>query len=179
MRLGDRRLGPEGLVGAFVDDGGGPAFQALRPRPDLHLPASLARHGYFDRSPLSVPADPEMPPLPLVLLIDPRRPVNLVTGILPAASFRVPQDAVTAASASLEIPFLVAPVLGAAAPSSGRAMPLPTGSHDEWRWAGFPDRTSPAQDEPVSGDTAAAGRLQVRKALDEGWLRYCPTNRGR
>ena len=177
-RLGDRRLGPEGLLGAFIDDGGGPAFRTLRPRPDLRLPPSLASHGYFDRRALSVPADPAMPPLSVVLLIDPRRPLNLVTGILPAASFHVPRDTVTASASSLEIPFLVAPILGEAEPSSGRAMPLPTGSHDEWRWAGFSDRKSPATDEPVGGDTAAAGRLQVRKALDEGWLRYCPTKRG-
>lgn len=178
LRLGDRRLGPEGLLGAFVDGDSASAFQALRLRADLPLPKSLDGHRYVDRSALTVPLDPEAAPLSLVLLIDPQRPLNLATGILPAASFQIPQDAVTAAAAGLEIPFLVAPLLAELASASGRAMPLPTSSHDEWRWSGFPDRISAATEEPVSGDTAAAGGLQAEKALHEGWLRYRPTKRG-
>ncbi|HET9069149.1 MAG TPA: hypothetical protein VFN28_10940, partial [Amaricoccus sp.] len=178
VRIGDRRLGPEGLVGLFVDDGTDEAYRSLQLRTDLSYPRSIAGHPYFASAALRVACDPEAPPLPLTLLLDPSRPTHLVSGILPASTASVPQGPVAAGLAGLEIPFLVAPLLGELAPSTGRSMPLPTNSHDEWRWLSFPDPASPAVESPVSGDTAAAGSLQATKALHEGWLRYCPPKRG-
>ena len=178
VRLGDRRLGPEGLVGVFADDVAEP-YLTLGLRTDRSYPDSVTRHPYFATSQLSVPCDPEAPVPTFTMLLDPRCPVNVVSGILPAATARVPEGLVEAGLAGLEIPFLVAPVLGERAPSKGRRMPLPTGSQDEWRWVGFPDQTAPAVEEPVSGDTAAAGALEAVKALHEGWLRYCPPKRGK
>lgn len=181
VRLGDRRLGPEGLFGFFVDDGdeGEAAYQTMQLRTDRAYPDRLHSNPYFARADLAVPCDPEAAPASLTLLVDPQRPIRLVSGILPAASFSVPAGPVAAGLAGLEIPFLVAPLLSELAPSTGRSMPLPTNSHDEWRWVGFPDRTTPAVEEKVSGDTAAAGALQATKALHEGWLRYRPSKRGK
>jgi hypothetical protein len=178
VRIGDRRLGPEGLVGLFLDDGTEEAYRTLRLRADHSYPRSITGHPYFSTIALRVPCDPAAQPLPLTLLLDPRRPTHIVSGILPASTASVPEWPVAAGLAGLEIPFLVAPFLGELAPSTGRSMPLPTNSHDEWRWLSFPDPTSPAVEAPVSGDTAAAGSLQAAKALHEGWLRYCPPKRG-
>ena len=48
VRLGDRRLGPDGLVGYFVDDGSPGAYAKLRPRADETLSPELSANAYFD-----------------------------------------------------------------------------------------------------------------------------------
>lgn len=178
VRIGDRRLGPEGLVGLFLDGAADP-YLTMGLRSDRSYPDSITGHPYFASADLTVPCDPEAAPPSFTLLLDPRCPVNLVSGILPASTAQLPEGLVDAGLGGLEIPFLVAPVLGERAPSKGRTMPLPTGSQDEWRWVGFADRAAPPVEEPVSGDTAAAGALEATKALHEGWLRYCPPKRGK
>jgi hypothetical protein len=178
IRLGDGRLGPEGLVGCFLDDGSDAAFETLRLREDGRHSASLRAHPYFAAPALTVACDPAAPPVRLALLLDPTRPVHLVSGILPAAAFSPPQGPVDRALADLEFPFLVAPVIGERTdgddPDARRALPTPSDGHDDWRWVWFEDRTGPARAVPVSGDTSATPSLSGPMALHEGWLSYRP-----
>ena len=178
VRIGDRRLGPDGLVGYFVEDDNAAAYQTLRLRADEPHDPGFEAHAYFGTSALEVPCDPDSHPIGLTLLLDPKRSVNIVSGILPASVITVPQPLVAKSLSDLELPFLVAPVLAARAdeaePETSRRMPLPTGGHDEWRWVYFPDARSPSVEAAVASDAAAAPSLFSTMALHEGWLKYRP-----
>jgi hypothetical protein len=178
IRLGDRRLGPEGLVGWFRDDGGDAGFETLHLREDGRYSDRLRAHPYFAAPALTVAVDPDAPPVRLALLLDPKRPVHLVSGVLPAAAHSPPRGPVARALADMAFPFLAAPVIGELTdgddPDERRALPTPSDGHDDWRWVWFPDRTADARDVPVSGDTSATPSLSGPMALHEGWLNYRP-----
>ena len=97
VRLGDRRLGPDGLVGYFVDDGAGTAYDQLRLAADEDSYQKDAAHGYFhDQRDLDVAGDPAAGPIKLTLLVDPKPGVHIVSGILPASHVDLPQPLVAA-----------------------------------------------------------------------------------
>ena len=178
VRIGDRRLGPDGLVGYFVGDGSAAAYETLCLRSDETSDPGFEGNAYFGAPTLEVSCDPQAGPLILTLLLDPKRGVNVISGILPAFVSTLPQALLAEAVSDLEIPFLVAPVLGERTGEQGpeaiRRMPLPTNGHGEWSWAFFPDAKAPSREAPVSGDTAAAPSLSTSMALHEGWLKYRP-----
>ncbi len=178
VRVGDRRLGPDGLVGYFVDDGSTAAYETLNLRADEPSDPGFEANAYFGAPALEVSCDPQAEPLILTLLLDPKRGVNVISGILPAFVSTLPRALLTEALSDLEIPFLVAPVLGERTgeqePEAVRRMPLPTNGHGEWSWAFFADAKAPSREAQVSGDTAAAPSLSTAMALHEGWLKYRP-----
>ncbi|MBV8488308.1 MAG: hypothetical protein JO161_08515, partial [Planctomycetaceae bacterium] len=123
--------------------------------------------------------DPEPPPvaaetLPLLLLIDPRAPVHATTGILPTQELKIPPDVAADALSTLEMSFLVAPILK---PAGGLALPVP-------REPGY--AMSFVEQENASGKrvwrTTADISAPISNAvwgytpqtLTEGWLRLIP-----
>jgi hypothetical protein len=178
VRLGDRRLGPDGLVGYFIDDDSPGAYETLRLRADETFDPEFEANAYFGSPTLKVPCDPKAKPLILTLLLDPKRGVNLVSGILPASVAAIPQALLAKSVSDLEIPFLVAPILGERAgaeePATQRRIPLPTDGHGEWSWVFFPDETNESEEAEAVTDTAATPSLSAAMALHEGWLKLRP-----
>jgi hypothetical protein len=202
VRLGDRRLGPDGLVGYFVHDSAQDAYGRLRLVADetftsdivtdtdfqsgvlvTHDPAAIKltpSNAYFDQSGLEVTCNPKAAAIKLTLLLDPKQGVHVSAGILPANLVAIPRPLVTQAMSDLDIPFLVAPVLGERridpAVDPNPHIPLPTDGHDEWRWAFFRDAAATSSEEiAVTVDAAAAPSLSTAMALHEGWLKYRPS----
>jgi hypothetical protein len=125
--------------------------------------------------------DPEPPPvaeetLPLLILIDPRAPIHATMGILPTQVLQIPSDLAVAAMSTLEISFLVAPILK---PAGGLALPVPREPgyavsfvKEDLNDAGSPIwRTEP----DISAPTINAVWSYTPQSLTEGWLRLNPT----
>jgi hypothetical protein len=178
VRLGDRRLGPDGLVGYFVDDGAGTAYDQLRLSADEESYQKDEAHRYFhDQRDLEVACDPAAGPINLTLLLDPNPGLHVVSGVLPADRVRLPQPLVAATLSDLEMPFLVAPFLGeqVSDPKLARRMPLPTNGHKEWTWKFFDDAHEEPQEVDAQVETESAPSLFTTMALYEGWLNYRPS----
>lgn len=192
VRLGDRRLGPDGLVGYFVD--GESTAQYTKMRLSAEEKPGNRSNDYFDHEQFveAACARSQKDGTMLTLLMDPRFGVHVVSGILPADAPFLPQPLVAAGMGGLEVPFLVAPVIaewqgGTGAPT----MPLPTTGHGDWSWTSLAPPASGAADGPPP-DATAAGLRQVPvssgqgvggglfgpRALYEGWLRYSPAKGG-
>lgn len=183
LRVGDRRIGPDGFVGCFIEDGSPSAYQTLYRPSEQGVETSIDDNSYLRPLALEVSCDSATKPTMLTLLLDPKRGVNLVSGILPATIVTLPPALVADAVSNLQMPFLVAPVLGErrseTAATTGRNMPLPTNGHDEWRWLVFAEQGQPAIETPIQNDTATAPSLSGIMALHEGWLTYWPTKGGK
>ena len=179
VRLGDRRLGPDGLVGYFVDDGAGAAYDQLRLSADerSYQNGDQAHRYFHDQRNLEVACDPAAGPIKLTLLLDPNPGVHVVSGVLPADHVQLPQPLVAATLSDLDMPFLVAPFLGeqVADPKLARRMPLPTNGHKEWTWKFFDNTNEAPQEADAQVETEAAPSLSTTMALHEGWLNYRPS----
>ena len=181
VRIGDRRLGPDGVVGYFVDDGTETAHDRLRLSADEDSYQRDDAHYYFhDQRDLEIQCDPDAGPIKLTLLLDPTPGVHVVSGILPVNRVHLPQSLVAATLSDLEIPFLVAPFLGERVtdPESPRRMPLPTTGDKEWTWKFFGDAAETSQEVrevEVRVDTESSPSLFATMALHEGWLNYHPS----
>ena len=177
VRLGDRRLGPDGLVGYFVDDGAGAAYDRLRLSADEKSQRGEAYRYFHDQRDLEVACDPAAGPIKLTLLLDPNSGVHVVSGVLPADRVHLPQPLVAATLSDLDMPFLVAPFLGeqVADPKLARRMPLPTNGHKEWTWKFFDDVHEEPQEVDAQVETESAPSLSTTMALHEGWLNYHPS----
>lgn len=180
VRLGDRRLGADGLVGYFVNDGSASVYAKLRLSGEQKPGGAVHPHTYFDYGRVVdlACARPDEPAAMLTLLLDPKLGVHIVSAILPTNVVTLPLPLVSAAMSELELRFLVAPIVGErdldprarAAPS----MPLPSNGHAEWAWVSFAGPGSTAADEvPMPADTGPGAPLFAPLALHEGWLKYC------
>jgi hypothetical protein len=165
--IGDRRKGPDGLVAFYTNDDYGQATlaQDLAPAPTAGQPI-YAQPG----TALPVTCAPEAPPVRLSLLLDPRTGVHVSSGILPAKVIDLPADLVGAALARLQVPFLVAPVLGPRRPDGVPSLPLPTDKPGQWIWTWRSAPGDAPTSAPLTPDTAPARSLSNTMALYEGWL---------
>jgi hypothetical protein len=180
VRLGDRRLGGDGLIGYFVDDGTEATYGTLRLSGEQKPGANTAAQVYLNAgSIIKLACAPDRSAVMLTLLLDPKAGVHVVSGILPTNQVSLPPSLVSAAISDLEVPFLVAPALGerlaVVEAKAAPGMPLPTSGHGEWRWVFFPDHKSPAQELPIMPEVRAASSLAAPMALYEGWLKYRPS----
>ncbi len=181
-RVGDRRLGPDGLVGTFVDPPHGRGYRALRARADVELPARPSAEDYLDPAcaiDLQLDAGREQSDeVRITLLMDPKRSTHLVCGILPAMEVRLAPTLVSHLMADFEVPFLTAPVLGERFPG-GKAklaldIPLPTDTHGDWSFISFPEAQADAEETPLSQGLKSAASLSGPISLFEGWMKYRP-----
>ncbi|MGH7121738.1 MAG: hypothetical protein ACREFP_22565 [Acetobacteraceae bacterium] len=164
-RLGDRRIGPDGLIGCFKSDD----YRALLLSQEIERGARTDL--YFQHgAPVTLTCDPGKPATLLTLLLDPRSGVHISSGILPTKRIDLPPELVSTALAKLEVPFLVAPVLGERREDGLPNIPLPANMPGEWRWTWRPAAGAKAESVPIKSETAPARSLFATMALYEGWL---------
>jgi hypothetical protein len=176
VRLGDSRLGADGLLGYFVGGGQPSDYLSMRLSADQANSALWAAQSYFDKNPyLRMGCSwPNNTQINLTLLMDPKLGVHIVSGILPANLVMLPPGVVSAISGALQPAFLVAPALGGWTDDARLPdIPLPTNGKDEWGWYSL-DAKGGAPKEPVTMDPQVRGNLFDRGALYEGWLASLP-----
>jgi hypothetical protein len=175
VRLGDRQLGPDGLVGYFIDGEQPSDYEKMRLSGDQTASPLAGTQPYFDKTPYLMLEcrPPDGAPVNLTLLMDPRAGVHIVSGILPSNVAVLPPAVVSVASAALRPRFLVAPVLAEWSPDAHRAaspgIPLPTNGKDEWGWYAV-GAGGEAAAKPAALDPASKSIPFGRSALYEGWL---------
>ena len=149
----------DGLVGFFVNDdyatfytpvAVGDGFRIVSTAPPDSRAASVT---------------PDGAAVTLTLLLDPRAPVHLTTGVLPVTTLQIPSDQYAAALARLRVTFFAAPVLENA---DGFTLPVPAETGYEWRWW----HVGQAGDRPVKvaqNNTDAVFPSSPQRIVD-GWL---------
>ncbi|MBI5165431.1 MAG: hypothetical protein HY985_16195 [Magnetospirillum sp.] len=181
VRLGDRRIGSDGLVGYFVDDGSDSAYAALRLGGEQPKASVVEAHKYMladTTIPLRLdPIEGRSPEVRLTLLMDPRAGIHMVSGILPVTTAALSSDLVANTLLGNEFSLLVAPALGDAAAVGGPrilSVPLPTEGRGEWDWVAFERPDQAAHQSPLAPDRRATPSLAGPMALVEGWLSHRP-----
>ncbi|MCD0453318.1 hypothetical protein LO762_29665 [Actinocorallia sp. API 0066] len=141
------RLG-DGLVGYWPDAEGG--FIPVTGAPPLEV-------------------SPSGDPLTLLMLVDPRAPVHVVSGVLPAQAVSLPAAQYRAALDRLRVPRFAAPVL---TDGDALALPVPSIAGHRWTWREqAPDGAwSDRPLDPVHDDPGPP----VRPTAREGWLTLVP-----
>jgi hypothetical protein len=167
VRLGSRGKGPDGLIGYFPSDD----YRLIRLAHELAPRAAGTEHQYF-RSNQAVPVtgNPDMPAAMLTLLLDPRLGVHVSSGILPTKVIDLPAELVSEALSRLEVPFLVAPVLGERQADGVPNIPLPSDMPGTWFWTWRPAPNAASEFAKITSETAPARSLFKTMALYEGWL---------
>jgi hypothetical protein len=173
VRLGNRRKGPDGLIGYFPA-GDYKVIHLAQHLEDL-VPGANTGHQYFRANQAErVTCNPEQSPALLTLLLDPHLGVHLSSGILPTKVIDLPADLVADALSQLELPFLVAPVLGERQPDGIPNIPLPGDMPGKWIWTWQPEPSVSAKFAEIATETAPARSLFKTMALYEGWLALRP-----
>jgi hypothetical protein len=167
VRLGDRRKGPDGLIGYFRSDD----YRIFHLAQDLASSAG-GGHAYFSAErAVSVAGSPDAKAELLTLLLDPRFGIHIGSGILPTKVIDLPADLVSDAAARLEVPFLVAPVLGERQADAVPNIPLPSGMAGSWFWTWRPaPNAAVMKPVEIKSDTSPARSLFNTMAVYEGWL---------
>lgn len=170
VRLGNRRKGPDGLIGYFSADD----YKLIRlaqHAEDWSPTADQKGHQYFRANQsVRVTCNPSARPELLTLLLDPHLGVHISSGILPTKMIDLPSDLVSDALSKLELPLLVAPVLGERQPEGIPNIPLPGDMPGKWIWTWRPKPDVPAKFNEVMTETAQARSLFKTMAIYEGWL---------
>jgi hypothetical protein len=179
VRLGNRRKGPDGLIGYFPTNRDGTGDFALirlaQHAEDWSRAAAQTDHQYFraNQAVRVICAPNAQPPL-LTLLLDPHLGVHVSSGILPTKVIDLPADLVADALSQLELPFLVAPVLGERQPDGIPNIPLPGDMPGQWIWTWRPKPDGDAKFAELARETTPARSLFKTMALYEGWLALRP-----
>ncbi len=158
---------------ADVDDG----LVAFLPETDGQAPYSVVysatapgngANGVVQPRPDTVRLTLNGPPQVFTAIVDPRAPVHVTTGVLPAATMRIPPDQYLRAAQQLAVTFIARPVLRG---QPALRVPLPAVAGFQWSWV--TRGTAPAQlGPPSSPDVPAYGYSPQR--LLEGWLDLIP-----
>jgi hypothetical protein len=173
VRLGNRRKGPDGLIGYFPP--GDYGLIHLAQHLEELVPGAGTTHEYFGANQAErVTCNPKAPAALLTLLLDPHLGVHISSGILPTKLIDLPADLVSDALSQLELPFLVAPVLGERQPDGVPNIPLPGDMPGKWIWTWRPAPNADAKSAPLSSETTPARSLFKTMALYEGWLALRP-----
>jgi hypothetical protein len=170
VRLGDSAKVNDGLVGYFVE-----SPQDLAQTYGTFYSPHAQGNNERVRPPAGAgalklaPADKD--PVTVTMLIDPRAPVHLSTGILPAKSIAVPPSHFADALQRIAVTFLTAPVLGGPV---ALELPVPAETGHAWSWLTLQAdaqqrRQWQTQDVVVSPNSRAA--FSAPAGLSEGWLR--------
>jgi hypothetical protein len=177
VRLGDITRINDGLVGYYVETDeekpyAGTLWAASAPlrlseiqTPPSNGPITLAA------------ADPK--PTIVTMIVDPRAPINAITGILPAKQITLPPAHYARALKRIAVTFLTAPVLGHA---EQMALPLPNEIGHEWSW--LTAKTSPTdtvrkwtEQKPIRAPNLRAAFADLPQQIVEGWLRLVPAEK--
>ena len=167
-RLGNLVDIDDGLV-AFLPEAGDGSYSTV------YMPAGYLPAGAAGGPPALQPAGPDTTLLQLnaaaqvfTLIADPRAPVHVSTGVLPAAKLAIPPDQYSDAMRSLAVTFATYPLLR---PARGMAVTVPAVAGFDWAWVGpgaaaIPLTSANDAGRPVFGYTP--------QSLTEGWLQLTP-----
>ena len=175
VRIGDSVQVNDGVIGYFVE-----SAQNSRTETFGTFYSSF-KQGDSDRIKLPAPGDltlatADTKPATVLMLIDPRAPVHLSTGILPSKNISLPPSHFADALKRIAVTFLTAPVLGA--PDSP-ALPVPAEVGHAWSWLTLhadakQDRAW--QTQPIVVSPNLRGAFSTSTSLSEGWLRLYPAD---
>jgi hypothetical protein len=160
VRLGDLVDTDDGLVAFLPEAATGPPYSVVL------SPAAPedGAHGVARPAPDAVRLTPNGPASTFTVIVDPRAPVHVTTGVLPTVALRIPPDQYLRAMQQLAVTFTTRPVLRGQGPLR---LPLPDETGFGWRWVapGEAPVPFPAASAP---DVASFGYSPQR--LLEGWL---------
>jgi hypothetical protein len=173
-RLGNLVDIDDGLVAFLPEAGDGSYATVYMPAGYLTpKPAGAAANG--PPQPALQPAGPDTTLLQpnaaaqvFTLISDPRAPVHVSTGVLPAAKLAIPPDQYSDAMRALAVTFATYPLLR---PARGLAVPVPAVAGFDWEWIGpgaavIPLTSANDAGRPIFGYTP--------QSLTEGWLQLTP-----
>jgi hypothetical protein len=112
-----------------------------------------------------------LPARRLTMLVDPRAPVHVTSGILPAKSIGIPPEQYRDAMAALRPAYFVAPVL---TDGDRMAVPVPDEPRQEWSWRAREPDPAGWTETPVEDPRPDAG-FPNTPTLREGYLILRPT----
>lgn len=157
----------DGLIGYFAE--GDYTIFNIVPAVETVAPSFMKKIG-ADGNFLFI--KPNAAALPVTLLLDPRAPVHILSGFLPATNFRLPAPAVAAALDTMEVALRYGPVLletGAGPAGTAFALPVP-GASGNWAWMEDTAGSGWVSTSAVAPDMRA--RLPVTAArARRGWLK--------
>jgi hypothetical protein len=176
VRLGDAGKVNDGLVGYFVESPQKKAEETYGTFYSPHAQGNNKRVRPPEGSGALKLALADQAPVTVTMLIDPRAPVHLSTGILPAKSIAVPPSHFADALKRIAVTFLTAPVLGG---PGTLELPVPNEAGHAWSWLTLQAdpqqrRQWQTQDIVVSPNPRAA--FSAPASLSEGWLRLYPAD---
>ena len=174
VHLGDITRINDGMVGYYVES------DPAQPYAGTLWAASAPPHlSEIQTPPPNGPitlaaADPK--PTIVTMIVDPRAPINAITGILPVKQITLPPAHYAAALKRIAVTFLAAPVLGHA---EQIALPLPNEIGHGWSW--LTAHTSPTdtarvwtEQKPIRAPNLRAAFADLPQQIVEGWLRLFP-----
>jgi len=166
ITLGDVTMPANGVIGYWIgseNDVFDPLFYApLYPSSATAPPCPLVQVPAAGQT-LSVPVSLADGPVTLTLLIDPRAPLFVRSGLAPEVSLQLSPAVFSAAMSSLAVTFLSGPIV---MPQDSLQLTLPKVAGAKWRW--YSSDTGLAQPELLASfrtDAVFNGRRVVR----EGW----------
>lgn len=110
----------------------------------------------------------------VLMLIDPRASVHATSGIVPTKSLDIPSDMIDDALSTLEMSFLVTPVLNG---SGGLALPIPKEQGYQFSWVEEDNVAGVVEwsvNPEIQSSSGAAVWAYTPQQITEGWLRMNP-----
>jgi hypothetical protein len=174
VHLGDLEDKTDGLIGFFQDSElSGEIYQhfhAVYPAEEIITSAFITGDHSVPVQPQFCDKDGDLPPgEKLILLLDPRGGINVVSGILPAQNIKLPAEFVQNALAAMQVIFRTGPVLG---DGIHLCLPLPAQSRGRWSWI-HADGTTPEAtiEESINKVDDRARLADAPLQIIEGWLK--------
>jgi hypothetical protein len=164
VRLGDLMHIDDGLVAFLPESTDGDPYSVV------YSPAAPREgsHGVRRPDPTTVQVTLDAASLMVTMIVDPRAPVHVTTGVLPTASLRIPPDQYLRAMQQLAVTFTTRPVLR---DQLDMRLPLPVEVGFSWGWIA-PGAAPQPLDLTSSPDVPIYGHGPQR--LLEGWLDLIP-----
>ena len=153
----------DGLVAFLPEAGDGSYTTAYLPAAPDGLTGNLRRPGPATTE-LQLNAAAQL----FTLIVDPRAPVHISTGVLPAAELAIPPEQYSAALRTLAVTFVTHPVLSE---SRGLKLAMPRVAGYSWAWIAPGAAPAPL---PAAGDAGRPGYGYSPQSLAEGWLQLAP-----
>jgi hypothetical protein len=171
IRVGEYRQLNDGLVGYWVEEGGGykdNRFYAPQTAGIDHPNIIIHR----ENQPLNILQSLAAPAHKLTMLVDPRGAVHATSGILPTKAIRIPSDQFAEALRAMEVTFLTTPILT----DRGKInLPLPAEPGYAWSWLER-EKDGTWDETPDIGSVSIQATFASRQELREGWLKLNKVN---
>jgi hypothetical protein len=171
VRLGDDTRSNDGVVGFYIEDDPSKPFDGT-----LWAASAPAEADGIKAPPtigaISVAAA-DAKRTRVTLIVDPRAPIHVSTGILPCKQIVLPPSQYVSALKRIAVTFLISPVLGQ---SDRLPFSLPTEAGYQWSWLTV-DATRTWSEAKLATAPRTPGRWpETPPQIVEGWLRLFPSD---